>query len=255
MKKIFYFIFASISVFYSCSGSDDTDGKLVKKIIEIKADETSSTTVFTYNGREIVSIDGDQKHTDFTYTGDLITKIETLNKTNEIHKTVEYIYVEEKLTCAKSPNNYRINYIHNSDGSISYEKLAIDSGIQEVRLFHGILYFQNGNFIRDERILDNTEVGVLSKYIISFEYDSKNNPLNNIKGHNKLLDHNETISLNNSVRSTVIFSVVKEDQATSSANFYKSYFKYDSSGYPTEQVSETSVSNNGDFLKSLYFYE
>ncbi|MNG32565.1 hypothetical protein D3C84_1186110 [compost metagenome] len=75
-------------------------------------------------------------------------------------------------------------------------------------------------------------------------------------GYKKLLDCNEGISPNNSLISTVITSVSKEDQVTSSAVFYKSSFKYDLDNYPTEQVSENAIATNGHvgYLKSEYFY-
>ena len=119
------------------------------------------------------------------------------------------------------------------------------------------MYFQNGNFIKDERILDNTAAGVVSNYSISYEYDSKNNPLNAILGYEKLLDHNETISLNNSTITTIITSTTKEGQISSSAKFYKKSYKYDIEDYPTERVSENTLLNNGNYgyLKLQFFYE
>jgi hypothetical protein len=126
-----------------------------------------------------------------------------------------------------------------------------------VKISHGTLYFQNENLVKDERIIENTGVGVVSNYSISFEYDSKKNPLFAILGYKKLLNHNQRISLNNRLVSIEIVSITREDQITSSANFYKSTFKYDSDGYPTEQVSERALLDNGTvaYLKTQYFYE
>jgi hypothetical protein len=257
MKKIFGTLFISLLLLCSCSTTNEEDGRLLKKIVEIKIDGTSVTTFFTYNGNEIVSIDEDKKHTDFTYTGDLITKAVVLNKTNQVRTTVEYTYADGKLVCAKSPNKYKINYVHNADGTIFYEKLTIDPGVAEVELYHGILYFQSGNFIKDERIVKDADVSVLSKYSVSYKYDSKNNPLNEILGYSKLLDRNESISLNNSIKKVIISSITKDDQISSVASLFESSFKYDAKGYPTEQVSETAVASTGDliYLKSVYFYE
>ncbi|MFV8327275.1 hypothetical protein [Flavobacterium sp. ZS1P14] len=229
---------------------------MLKKIVTTASDGTSATTLFTYNGTEIVSIDGVQKHTDFTYTNGLISKIVTLDKTNQLSETIEYTYVTGELVRVKSANKYIINYIHNSDETVSYEKLAINSGNQEVKMYHGILYFQNENFIKDERILDNTGLGVLSQYSISFDYDSKHNPLYNVLGYKKLLDYNEAISSNNSLISTVIISTTKGDQIASSAKFYKNSFAYDLENYPTEKISENAIvgSDNTGYLKSQFFY-
>ena len=257
LKKVFWFLSISFLALNSCAKDELSKIKLLKSIVETTADGTSQTTFFTYNGAEIASIDNDQKHLDFTYTSGLITKIDELNKTNQLRNTIEYSYIDGQLVRTKSLNNYIINYIHNSDGTILYEKLGIDSRNQEVKMYHGKLFFQNKNFIRDERILDNTESGVLSDSSISFEYDAKNNPFNTILGYSKLLDRNERISLNNSTISTVITNTTKDSQVTSSANFYLNSFKYDLEGYPTEKVSENALLNNGKYgyLKWQYFYK
>jgi thiamine pyrophosphokinase len=67
------------------------------------------------------------------------------------------------------------------------------------------------------------------------------------------LDNKEGMSVNNRLMTLVTSSVTENNQIISSANFYKSTFKYDLDNYPTEQVSEASISNNG-YLKVEYFY-
>lgn len=256
-KYIFWALSIFVLTLYSCSTDNNDNVKILKKVVEVSADGTSATSLFMYNGDEIVSIDGVNKHTDFIYTDGLITKIVTLDKESQVVETIEYSYLEGRLVSARSLNNYRISYVHHSDGTVSYEKWSLNSGNVELRMYHGTLYFQNENLIKDERIIDNTGVGVVSNYSISFEYDSKKNPLYAILGYNKLLDHNQRISLNNSLISTEIVSITREDQIISSANFSNSIFKYDSDGYPTEQVSEKALSDNGSgaYLKTQYFYE
>lgn len=250
-KNIFWVLSIFLLTLYSCSNDTDDSIKLLKKIVTTSADRTSETTLFTYNGNEIVSIDGLQKHTDFTYADGLISKTVTINKTNQLVETIEYTYISGELVSVKSLGNYRISYTHNSDKTVSYEKFKISSGNQEIKEFHGVLYFENENFIKDERTLDNTAAGVLSKYSISFDYDSKHNPLYNILGYKKLLDYNDAISSNNSLISTMITSASKDDQVISSAKFYKNSFTYDLDNYPTEQVSENEDTG---YLKTTFFY-
>lgn len=250
-KNIFWLLSVFVLTLCSCSNDNDDSVKLLKKVVETQEGGTSETTLFTYNGTEIVRIDGAQKRTDFTYTDGLITKIVTLNKTNQLLETTEYSYLEGKLVEVRSLENYRIKYIHISDNTVSYQKYSIGSGNQEVKEFHGILYFENDNLIKEERVLDNTAVGVTSNYSISFDYDAKENPLFGITGYKKLLDQNQAISSNNSLIVTEMMSVTKNDQTTSSATFYKCIFKYDAQGYPTEQIAENA---NSGTLKSEYFY-
>ena len=255
-NKIFWIVSICLMALYSCSSDNDDSIKFIKKIVETSVNGTSEITLFTYNGNEIVRIDGAKKRTDFTYTDGLINKTVTLNKVSQLLETIEYSYLEGKLVGVESLGNYRIKYIHNSDETVSYEKFTIGSANQQVKEFHGKLSFENENFLKDERILDNTAVGVTSNYSISFDYDTKHNPLYNISGYKKLLDYNEQISSNNSLMSTVITSFSKDDQTTSSANFYTNSFKYDLDNYPIERVSENTVATNGNgsYLKTEYFY-
>nr|WP_315231858.1 hypothetical protein [uncultured Flavobacterium sp.] len=254
-KNIFWVLSIFLLTLYSCSNDNDDSLKLLKKVVETSENGTSETTVYTYNGTEIVSIDGVQKRTDFTYTDGLITKTVILNKTNQLSETIEYSYLVGKLVEVESLGNYRINYIHNTDKTVSYERFRI-SGNQQVKEFHGTLYFENENLIKNERILDTMPVGITSSESITFDYDVKNNPLYNVLGYKNLLDHMETISSNNSLINTVIATTTNGDQVLSVANFYKSSFKYDSENYPTERVSETAILANGNtgYLKTQYFY-
>lgn len=250
-KNIFLILSIFILTLYSCSNDNDDSVKLIKKVVETLEGGTSETTLFTYNGTQIVSIEGTQKRSDFTYTDGMITKIVTFNKKNQLSETNLYRYLEGKLVEVESSSKYRIKYIHNSDKTVSYQKFKIVSVNQEEKEFHGTLFFENENLIKDERTFDNTAIGVISNYSINFDYDANKNPFYNILGYKKLLDYLETISFNNSLINTVIATNKYGDQVTSSASFYKSSFKYDSEKYPSEQISENE---NKGYLKKQYFY-
>ena len=255
-KNIYWVLSILILALFSCSDDNDDCVKLLKKIVETSEKGISETTLLTYDGNEIVSIDGPQRRTDFTYSDGLITKTVMLNKTNQLVETIKYRYLTGELVEVESLANYRIKYIYNSDKTVSYERFTIDSRNQEIKELHGVLYFEHENLIKDERILDNTAAGVLSKYSISYDYDSKHNPLFNISGYKKLLNYNEVMSSNNILLSTVITSVLKDDQIISSAVLYKSSYTYNLDNYPTERVSETAILADGNtgYLKTEYFY-
>ena len=253
-KYLYSILTICLFAFYSCSTETTSSSvKLLKKTISTSANGTSVTTVFTYVGDEIASIDDSNTHVDFTYSDGLISKKVTLNKSTSSVETIQYTYDSGKLVLAEFLNKFKINYIHNSDKTISYQKVTISSENQEVKEFHGILSFQNENLIKDERVFDNTAVGTVSKYNLDVDYDSKNNPLYNIAGYKKLLDCNQAMSANNSLLITENTSIAKDNQIISAAKLYKSTFSYDSDGYPKEQLSETAIFNSG-FVKIQYFY-
>lgn len=264
MKKICqtcrWIVFLFLTFLCSCTNDVvNNREQFLRQIIEIAIDGTSNTTFINYDGNKIVSIENDKKRSDFYYTGILITKIEEFDKVTSHLITFEYIYSDTDLEKIISSDNYTMNYIHNDDGSVSYEKLIKDSNNDESRVLHGILYFQNTNLIKDDMILDDAEPNVLSKKTINFEYDFKNNAFHNILGFSKLLNYYELISLNNNIISTEAYEIknLDTDQVISSINLYKSEYKYDSEGYPKEIVSEKLIFGNWDanHLKTLLYYD
>jgi len=260
-NKIVWLVSVFLIMLCSCSNEDvgQVQVQFLKKIVEVSVDGSSNTTLLSYDGNKIVNIDKFDMHSEFYYTGDFITKIVELDKTNQHLNALQYSYYDGQLTRVSSSENYVLNYIHNADGTVSYEKLTKDSENNYVKIYHGTLFFQNGNLVKDERFLDDVGKNVLAENSISFEYDDRNNALNNILGYNKLLDYSETISLNNNIKSSETLSVkyLAEDQVTSSIKINTSKYKYNLNGYPSEIVSENPIfgANDSKHLKSILFYD
>jgi hypothetical protein len=227
----------------SCSSdsaaASDATTKLLGKMVDVATNGSSTTTSFTYNANKIVSIDGPSKHMSFNYNNDLITKIVTLDDATQSQTVVTYTYAEGNLVKTTLSENYVINYVHNTDGTITYEKYTTDSNNNEVLVNKGTLYFQNGNLTRDERILEIT-VAEVSKRITTYQYDNKINPLNNILGLSKLLDNSNVISKNNVTRIEEEFrkEYINSEQVTSSMVLYVVANQYDTDGYPSIITSE-----------------
>jgi hypothetical protein len=75
------------------------------------------------------------------------------------------------------------------------------------------LYFKGKNLIKEDRVLDDTAPGIVSKYTVDFEYDSKKS-FYAILGYSKLMDHNDLVSLNNKR------SVVQESSTNAASQTY-----------------------------------
>jgi hypothetical protein len=235
-----------------------THVQLLSKIVEVSADGSSNTTLLTYNGNKIVSIDKVDAFLTFYYTNDLITKITELDKSNQQLSTLQYSYTNGDLTKITSSDNYVLNYIHNTDGTISYEKLTKDSNNNDVKIYHGTLYFQSGNLIKDDKFMDDAGTGILSEKTISISYDAKNNALHNILGFNKLFDYSKMISANNDISNTITSDIkhTDDDQETSSITMNSSTYQYDTNDYPTEIISQNILfgGNDSNHVKSQLFY-
>jgi hypothetical protein len=259
-KKIVGILVVILVTLCSCTNETVNQDQvlLLKKIVEVSVDGSASTTILTYNGIKIVNIDKFDKLSKFYYTGDLITKIVVLDKTTQHINTLEYAYLEGQLTKITSSDNYVIHYIHNNDGSVSYEKVTKDSNNIEVKIYQGILYFQNENLIKDEKTLVNSGNGILAQNGFNIEYDLKNNALKNILGFNKLLDYSKIVSSNNEITciESSLVKYIENDQIISEAKRYDSKYQYNSNGYPTEIVSQNIIFGGTDskHLKSQLFY-
>lgn len=245
MKKLLCLLSAVLLVFTSCSKDDDNDSLnpifsiLLKTRINIDEDGVSYPAEHVYNGNKIVSItDADSSIMKFTYTGNLITKIESITKNGDLDSFTDYSYISDKLSTSvrkvtTEDTYHKTKFIHNSDGAISYQEFLIDSktGVESEEGTVGKLTFKDGNLIKDEYSYKD-----LSQTTYTYEYDNKNYPIKNVLGYN-LLD--EDSSVNN---------VVKKTQTNGSGDNINTYvttydYKYDENGYPLEKVANFP---NGD---------
>jgi len=232
--------------------------QLLKKIVEVSIDGTTSTTTLVYDGNKIRNIDRIEMFSEFYYTGDIITKVIETDKKSQHINTLDFLYTNAKLTKIKSTDNYVLNYIYNKDETVSYEKLIKDVQNNDIRVYHGTLFFLNENIIKDEKILDDAGTGILSKKTINTIYDDKKNALSLILGFNKLLNNFGTPSMNNSIIRTEdsFIKQLDNNETVSAIKRYDCKNKYNSNGYPTEIESETLIFGGSDtkHLKSQLFY-
>jgi hypothetical protein len=247
MKKLLYLFCASLLVMTSCSSDDDSNSvdpvnlTLVKKTVSTGMDG-DRTSLITYNGNKIVSIVTNNVYkTNFTYTGDVITKIESLDEKNVVDDVTEYTYVNGKVVSfiekdVEATYNSKTKYTYNTDGTISYEKFNINkiTGTEVAAGNSGKYTFKDGNLIK---IVD-------SRSSVVYEYDTKNNPYKNVLGFNQLLDNEELGSINNSVKRTSV--------SGSDTYVYKITFVYDGNNFPTEEKSFDSTGKLENTIQ--YFY-
>jgi hypothetical protein len=244
MKKLLCLFSASLLVLASCS-SDDTNSSdsatsiLPKKVVNVYGKETSTSQI-TYNGNKLVSVVNDEgEKSIYTYTGDLVTKIEEMDSKGGLDDTTEYTYISGKLATALekevgASNYYKTEYTHNSDGTVSYKEFTVDAktGVANTNSTPviGKCTFKDGNLVKKVY-----SYGVGSENTSTYEYDTKNNPFKNVLGFNLLL--NDESSVNN---------LVKRTQVDGSSTYISTNtFKYDSNGFPTEVVGLEDGQSDG----------
>ncbi len=251
MKKLILGLSALVTLFSACSKTDDvattpvtatTNYILPKTLTTVNAvNGSSSTTQITYNGNKIIqSIDGTTKEV-YTYTGDLITKVEKINA-NVVSRTTDYVYNSSNDLISSlqlsTGNTYKtkIVYTYNSDGTIGYTESNVDiSPVLETIRNIGKLTILNGNIIKREY---QTPVfsGNINGNISTNEYDTKNSFAKNILGFSKLYEFTGANGQNNLIKTTSVSSSSYNGVNNPSNTTITTHsFLYNIDNYPTEQ--------------------
>lgn len=257
-KTYFGILFLSLTVLSCTNDINVSEAQLIKQIVETATDGSSIATTINYNSNKITSIDNTVKSSTFSYTGLLVTKIVELDKVTNHTTTLVLTYVDNDLVKITSSDNYVVNYVHNTDGTVSYEKWVKDASNIDVKVNHGVLYYAAANLIKEVTILDNTAANSVSTKTTTYGYDAKNNGLRNAAGFSALLNYGNLVSKNNTISKTEITEVknTETDQITSSLNQSQNEFKYDAAGYPMEIVGEETFFGEAqsNHAKTLFYY-
>lgn len=187
MKKIFAAAAVALFMMTSCSDDDsssnnnnNTDVVLVKKTIETYEDGSTLTSTFHYNGTKISSIHhSDGAETNFTYTGNNVTKIEymegnelsqrnvmTYDAEGRLTSLIEYVFDETDPWADKTVFSY------NDNNTITTVKTTGDHNSQTDHVQDGTITVLGGNIT--QYVTDNDTT--------TYSYDSKNSPEKNITG-------------------------------------------------------------------------
>lgn len=253
MKIILCLLSVTLLFLTSCSSdnneSSNLEESLFVKEIAVEYNGKTNTQKISYDINKIKSITFQSgERTNYTYTDNLITKIENLDVKGSLISAMEYKYLNAKIySCLKI--NYDIlpqyksltKYIYNEDGSVSYQvyKVNVLNGEeQEKDLVSGKFFFKDGNITKEEYYSDSVlEITTL------YEYDNKNDNFKNILSYNLLL--NLMPSVNNIIKST---TTTKNGFVGTAFNLYE----YNSKGYPTTKMVD--VVNGKPFSTVKYNY-
>ncbi|MBE8725845.1 hypothetical protein [Flavobacterium hungaricum] len=245
MKKILCLFGALTLVLTSCSSDDSSsessDNVLLKKTIITNSDGEKTTINYKYDGNKIVSAidDSGDSNMYYTYTGDLITKIEYKYPDGTIDQINTYSYnAEGKLTTFLRVDpemdwgNKEV-YTYNTDGTITAQAYSGDSKTQTLKGTVNTIKFINGEV--------SEIVSAASWENHKYTYDDKNNPEKNILGMDKIAFVDGEA---NGVKFNILTDTSEGDLWTNST------FTYNDKGYPTKEVDKGSDSLG----TSEYFY-
>lgn len=245
MKKILC-LFSALSVVLisSCSSDDSKDVAsetlLPKKITETVVESGKSGSLdytFTYDGNKLKQISlSDASKFVYTYTGDVITKVEKF-KSSDLQYTDVYTYEGGKLVSRLTTRAFgstppqKLTFVYNANGTVNANESEIINKI-EIKYDTTTLYtFANGNIVSSEYIN-----GERDKTTSTF--DDKKNPFTNITGIKFLLDLDENFdfySANNTVTNVTV-ATDSSGKVTKTTNV-KNTNKYNANNFVTEVFS------------------
>lgn len=203
MKKLFYLLIIIGGLFSSCSSDDSSSAEPVLSINGTKLRRAIGnfggnvvTTESIYDGNRLLrttSTDGTSFN--YTYTGDLITRLD-FYRDNVLEDTTIFTYADDKLTgyiSLRGNSGYRVAYTYNGDGTISITGFTGDSVSQNNQTdLNKKVFFQDGvvSSIEEYKIID----GNPETFTTTYTHDDANSPTSSILGHDKLTTYDQGLA-------------------------------------------------------------
>lgn len=274
MKKITALLsFMMIVLLFACSKDSETneelvldeDALLVKKTIGTLPGGSTFVIDFNYDGNKLVHCDlhgaADEQY--YNYTNNLITTINQYSS-NVLNCEVKFFYNSgnELIQCTYKDvyfnNGESMNYVHNPDGTISYEKYTWNhANTVPVLVKKGKIYASKSESVD----VDYMQVESNPAVTISI-LDEKNHPFKNIVGIDKIsfvprkyFGFVANVFYNNW---DVTFSNYKKNVLQSTYNssvgwYFETHdYEYNTLNYPIKKI--TKEIGSVELLKTEYFY-
>ena len=241
MKKLILALAVAFTAFTSCTSDDNktenvtTQDALVTKWTETHANGEVYTATYSYNGNQIdkITYGIDNSFQKYTYTGNLITKIEQIKSDNTVTATTELEYdssnrLVKEITIEDRDGEtitFTSIYTHNDiDGTITEKYEDRSTATNDVNTIEKVYY------IKDNEI--SKTVYPFNNYITEFKYKAENNPFKNIVGFDKIyfsFYFGENGNLKN-----------LESKISHDTTYEYDYISFNNKNYPTELVETYS---------------
>ncbi len=228
MKKIICALAIVAVAITSCSSDASSDQNpsndvLVRKIMYDYGSENYGDTVeYTYNGTKLLKgIFSDGSVETFTYSGDVITKIER-KEGSEVIYTENFIYDSSnrliKYNMLENGYDEQETFVYNNDGTAT---ATYGTGVGA--------YVRNYYYENDELI----KIVGSDGHTYNYTYDNKNSPYRNVTGYDKivLVVHGDNEFFGSKQ------NIVRIYDATDGINYMSNTMTYNSSDYPVAAIS------------------
>ncbi|TPD67013.1 hypothetical protein [Flavobacterium microcysteis] len=186
MKKIA--LLFCLAILLSCSSDDssqphDTTADVLLKKTITQSNGNSYETLFTYDGKKLLQARSVKENKKFNYSGNNISKISWYTNPdtdNTLSQTVEFEYLPDgklKKFKQESDNPLTVEFTYVGQDTVNFVARAYRSSYDFVGYFT----------VRDNEISEYVYLnGGRPRPSVKYTYDSKNHPLKNVTGYNKL---------------------------------------------------------------------
>jgi hypothetical protein len=185
----------------------------------------------------------------YTYTGNLITKTESLDVAGVVQNSTVYAYNDKnKMTSStytsSKGNVYKSVYVYNTDGTVSSTDYSTSvSGAVTPSGNTSVYTFLNGNLVKDVNSYTSTNYN--STETSTFVFDTKNNPSKYVLGLSNIFG--TTANVNNTISSIYTDS-------SSSTSSTRSEFTYDANGNVLTEKTFSKEDNLPEQLSRITTY-
>lgn len=174
-----------------------SSSNLIKKVTETDADGSESTREYFYTGTKLnYMLDSDGTRTNYTYNGNLLVKEEFLVGATLTERVTYEYNSSSKLSTYRTENladntGFKITYVHNANGTISYQEYSINSSGEEMP-------GSSGTLSATRHVENYTDPFTMESQVFTgeFTFDNKNNPFKNITGYDKMYFADSDMPLN-----------------------------------------------------------
>jgi hypothetical protein len=245
MKK--YFCLFVLVMLASCSSDDsaESNGVLLKKIVQTFEGSDPVTTVYHYNGNKLayaMTQDDDRKIV-YSYEGNFLSDVSYQNLAGIEYVHTQFTYdgsgrLVHLAVFNEGPDTENYNdYTYNADGTISVVTHYWDDFEGGYIVQNQKMFLLNADIVKTETYFpDGMQTTIRT-------YDDNHNPYSNITGFDKLLDYD--VSVHNNISGTITDpdgNLLQQSNTT---------YTYNGADYPVTSV-QTGI---GSTRTDEYFYE
>jgi|GEM_PF-1161996 len=244
MKKLLLTLSLVSVIFTSCTNDEDqaetaqvlagsgkVQGPLVTKWTETHQNGNIYTVNYTYNGNKLdqITYNVDSSYSKYSYTDDLITKIEYFTNADELYETITLEYdannnlIKETTKEKRDEANYEfiVTYTH-VDANTIVEQYTDSNTLGETHEYEKTIYLEDNEIKKTVYTKNN--------YTTNFTYVTNNSPFKNVVGFNKIFFSSYLGEKGN--------NKALESKISHDTNVSNNYITFNNEGYPTEMTKK-----------------